>query len=88
MLHENINTFRKQNLFSPSANNSPIQAIIVPEKHRLRTLKDALMQAGLLTYAIFSPTVREGTERLRICLHSFNSETEIINLAKIIKKTI
>lgn len=85
-LQENIKIFRQQNLASPSSENSPIQAILIPDNHQLRTLKDVLMEKGFLTYAVFSPTVKEGTERLRICLHSFNTEGEIVKLAKIIKE--
>ncbi len=85
-LQENIKIFRDQNLKSPSSENSPIQAIIIPDNHQLRTLKEVLFENGFLTYAVFSPTVKEGTERLRICLHSFNTEEEIIQLTNIIKK--
>ncbi len=83
---ESIKIFRDQNLKSPSSENSPIQAIVIPDNHQLRTLKEVLFENGFLTYAVFSPTVKEGTERLRICLHSFNTEEEIIQLTNIIKK--
>lgn len=85
-LQENIKIFRQQDLKSPSSENSPIQAIIIPDNHQLRTLKETLFDNEFLTYAVFSPTVKEGTERLRICLHSFNTEEEIIQLTNIIKE--
>lgn len=84
-LQETIKIFRDQNIKSPSHENSPIQAIIIPDNHQLRILKNKLSDNGFLTYAIFSPTVKEGTERLRICLHSFNKTEEIIGLTNIIK---
>ncbi len=87
-LQENIKIFRHQDLNSPSSEKSPIQAIIIPDNHQLRSLKEALSENGFLTYAVFSPTVKEGTERLRICLHSFNTEQEIKELTKIIKDFI
>jgi len=87
-LQENIKIFHQQNLKTPSSENSPIQAIIIPDNHQLRTLKQTLLDKGYLTYAVFSPTVKQGTERLRICLHSFNTEEEIIGLTKIIKNFI
>lgn len=87
-LEKNIKIFRTQNLKSPSSENSPIQAIIIPDNHRLRSLKETLLDNGYLTYAVFSPTVKEGTERLRICLHSFNTEEEILGLTRIIKEFI
>lgn len=87
-LQKNINIFRKYNLQSPSSENSPVQAILIPSNHQLTTLKETLFDSGFLTYAIFSPTVKEGTERLRICLHNFNKEEDIIMLTNIIKQHI
>jgi 8-amino-7-oxononanoate synthase len=87
-LKENIEFFKDQNLNSPSSENSPIQAIIIPDNHQLKTLKETLSENGFLTYAVFSPTVKEGMERLRICLHSFNTEDEILGLTRIIKDFI
>ncbi|KIC62911.1 aminotransferase class I/II-fold pyridoxal phosphate-dependent enzyme [Chryseobacterium taiwanense] len=87
-LQENIKIFRDQNLESLSSKNSPIQAIIIPDNHQLKALKETLSENGFLTYAVFSPTVKEGTERLRICLHSFNTEEEILGLTKIIRDFI
>lgn len=85
-LQENIKIFRQQNLKTPSSEKSPIQAIVIPDNHQLRALKETLLNEGFLTYAVYSPTIKEGTERLRICLHSFNAEEEIIQLTKIIKE--
>jgi 8-amino-7-oxononanoate synthase len=87
-LQKNIEIFRKQNLTTPSSENSPIQAIIIPDNHRLKIVKEALLNEGFLTYTVSSPTVKEGTERLRICIHNFNTEGEIIELTKIIKNYI
>jgi 8-amino-7-oxononanoate synthase len=85
-LQENIKIFHQQNLKTPSSENSPIQAIIIPDNSRLKILNKTLLNEKFLTYAVFSPTVKEGTERLRICLHSFNTEEEIVSLTKIIKE--
>jgi 8-amino-7-oxononanoate synthase len=87
-LMENIRIFRNQGLSSPSSENSPIQAIITPDSLRLKNMQQILSENGFLTYAVYSPTVKPGTERLRICLHSFNTEEEIIKLTQIIKHTI
>ncbi|WP_228377992.1 hypothetical protein [Chryseobacterium luteum] len=51
-------------------------------------MQKILSGKGFLTYAVYSPTVKAGTERLRICLHSFNTNEEIIELTKIIKEFI
>lgn len=84
-LQENIKIFRNQGLPSPSSKTSPVQAIIIPDNQKLKSLQETLSEEGFLTYAIYSPTVKEGTERLRLCLHSFNTEEEIIKLTDIIK---
>ncbi|MGE8432525.1 aminotransferase class I/II-fold pyridoxal phosphate-dependent enzyme [Chryseobacterium joostei] len=85
-LQHNIKTFREQRLNSPSSEKSPIQAIVIPDDQKLGLLQKTLSNEGFATYAIYSPTVKEGTERLRICLHSFNTEEEIIRLTGIIKE--
>ncbi|MBO9691128.1 pyridoxal phosphate-dependent aminotransferase family protein [Chryseobacterium sp.] len=87
-LQNNIKTFRSRNLQSPSAEVSPVQAVIIPDNQRLKSLQDALSEEGFLTYAIYSPTVKAGSERLRICLHSFNTEEEIVKLTGIIEEFI
>lgn len=87
-LQDNIRVFRSRNLQSPSADTSPVQAIVIPDNQKLKKLQDTLSEEGFLTYAIYSPTVKEGSERLRICLHSFNTEEEIVKLTGIIKEFI
>ncbi|THV58573.1 aminotransferase class I/II-fold pyridoxal phosphate-dependent enzyme [Chryseobacterium candidae] len=87
-LQDNIKIFRSQNLQSPSAEKSPVQAIVIADNQRLKILQQTLSEEGFLTYAIYSPTVKEGSERLRICLHSFNTEEEIMKLTGIIKEFI
>lgn len=85
-LHKNIKIFRSQGLNSPSSAMSPIQAIVISDNQKLKHLQKTLSDEKFLTYAIYSPTVKEGTERLRICLHSFNTEEDIIRLTEIIRE--
>jgi len=87
-LKENISRFRAQGLQTISSENSPIQAIIIPDRSLLKDIQQNLFAKGFLTYAVYSPTVKEGSERLRICLHSFNIEQEIIELTQIIQEYI
>ena len=37
---------------------------------------------------MLSPTVPAGKERLRICLHSFNTELEILRLVKLLEQIV
>ncbi len=59
---------------------SPIQGIVLGDNNKAVKLAKHLKQEGFFTKAILSPTVAKGTERLRICLHSYNTEKEISKL--------
>lgn len=59
---------------------SAIQSAIIPGNDKVKTIAAHLQSKGYHVKAILSPTVPEGQERLRICLHSYNSETEISEL--------
>ena len=56
---------------------SPIQAILVPGNERCISVCQYLRSNGLDVYAIRSPTVAKGKERIRIILHSHNTEDEV-----------
>jgi 8-amino-7-oxononanoate synthase len=56
---------------------SAIQSAIIPGNEKVKSIASKLQQSGFDVRAILSPTVPEGQERLRICLHSGNSENEI-----------
>ena len=58
----------------------PIQLLLLPGPERVVALEKVLTAAGLAVKAIRSPTVAAGQERLRICLHSYNTPNEIDQL--------
>lgn len=62
--------------------NTPIQSLIVPGNAACRALATKLQAAGLDARPILSPTVPAGMERIRICLHTYNTEAEIAALCK------
>jgi 8-amino-7-oxononanoate synthase len=66
----------------PSANASPIQVFCSSDKNRLKKLAEELKKEGILIKAIFSPTVPEGKERIRLVIHSFNCRKEISELVE------
>jgi 8-amino-7-oxononanoate synthase len=68
--------------------NSPIQVLKVPGNKEAKFLSDKLTADGFDVRAILSPTVKEGEERLRICLHIFNSEEEIKKLIASISEVL
>ncbi|WP_420579647.1 aminotransferase class I/II-fold pyridoxal phosphate-dependent enzyme [Reichenbachiella sp.] len=60
--------------------NTPIQPIVVPGNARVKSIAEALQNSGFDVRPILSPTVKEGSERLRISIHTHNSEEEISEL--------
>lgn len=59
---------------------SAIQSAIIPGNDKAKHIASQLQRKGFDVRAILSPTVPEGRERLRICLHSYNTEGEISGL--------
>jgi 8-amino-7-oxononanoate synthase len=80
-LHQLVTSFREATLrWEKLSSNTPIQGVVVPGNERVSRLAGALQRCGLDVRPILSPTVPEGTERLRIVLHSFNTEQELQQL--------
>lgn len=59
------------------SSSSPIQCILIPENETVKKVETGLQKKGLNIRAIMHPTVEKGKERIRICIHSFNTEKEI-----------
>jgi 8-amino-7-oxononanoate synthase len=57
--------------------HTPIQALVVGENERCKQLATQLQRAGLQVNPILYPTVPLGMERLRICLHIFNTSDQL-----------
>lgn len=56
---------------------SAIQCAIVQGNDNVKRIAEHLQEKGFDVKPILSPTVPEGQERLRFCLHSYNTEKEI-----------
>ena len=63
---------------------SAIQCAIIPGNEKVKSIANQLQENGFDVKAILSPTVPEGQERLRFCLHSYNSEKEISEVLKLL----
>ncbi|WP_300023866.1 8-amino-7-oxononanoate synthase [uncultured Maribacter sp.] len=92
-LKRNIDFFKKQlsihkikEHFIPS--DTAIQGCIIPGSKMAKEVSKKLIDKGFNIKAILSPTVPDGQERLRICLHSFNSTEEIGLLVKLLASFI
>lgn len=65
---------------------SPIQCIVVGGNQPVKKLAEQLQNRGFDVRPILNPTVPKGKERLRICIHVFNSEKDIKSLSKAINE--
>lgn len=81
-LRENIQFFNQEKvqaglkpLFVYS--KSAIQSAIIPGNQKVKSIAHQLQNNGFDVRAILSPTVPEGQERLRFCLHAYNTPSEI-----------
>ena len=84
-LKENITFFNQQKqllgikpLFVYS--KSAIHSAIIPGNDKVKKIASQLQEKGFEVKAILSPTVPEGQERLRFCLHSYTTESEMKNV--------
>lgn len=59
------------------ASSSPVQGIIIGNNFKAKALAGHLLSKGFFVRAILAPTVPVGTERLRICLHTFNTAAQV-----------
>jgi 8-amino-7-oxononanoate synthase len=83
-LYKNIQLFKKEIAADTSiqliASESPIQSIIISGNEEVKKCSDMLRKKGLDVRPILSPTVPKEKERLRICIHAFNTVKEMNQL--------
>ena len=68
--------------------DSAIQCVIVSGNQKVKYCALQLQQNGFNVKPILSPTVPLGQERLRFCLHSYNTENEIAQVLDLLKEFI
>ncbi|WP_228085055.1 8-amino-7-oxononanoate synthase [Mucilaginibacter sp. JRF] len=80
-LKNNIAQFKSNIIKHPDypliESNSAIQCIVLKSNDKAKQIATALQQAGIDVRPILSPTVQQGSERIRICLHAYNTAAEI-----------
>jgi len=88
-LNSNIQFFRKEiisnrleKLFVDS--NSAIQACVISGNTKVKSIASELQNKDFNVKPILSPTVPVGSERLRFCVHSYNSFEEISEVLKVL----
>lgn len=67
---------------------TPIQSIVLGNNDFTKNTEQQLLEKGFLVKAILHPTVPLGTERIRIILHAFNSEDEVLSLARTLNQVL
>ena len=70
------------------SSDSSIQCVLFPGNEIVIKVSLFLNTAGFYVKPVLSPTVKKGKERIRICIHTFNTNNQIIDLANAIKLQI
>lgn len=86
-LKEIIHFFKSsisQSQLSIINSNSAIQCIIVEGNDQVKQLTNTIQAKGFDVRPILYPTVPKGEERIRICLHSFNTKEQIKALIQLL----
>lgn len=92
-LNENIiffNQVKKMLYLSPLfiRSKSAIQSVIIPGNEKVKSVAASLQQNGFDVKAVLSPTVPVGQERLRFCIHSYNSKEEITKVLTLLSSFV
>jgi 8-amino-7-oxononanoate synthase len=86
-LRENIRLYLNETVILKNRTNSEsaIQTVLVPGNEQAKSTALQLQEKGFDVRPILAPTVPAESERLRICLHTFNTMDEVRNLSTAIK---
>lgn len=81
-LQQKIKLFKTEIKAERVESDSSIQAILISGNEKVTAVAEKMNDAGFDVRSVKSPTVAKGKERLRVCLHTFNSDEEIIGLCQ------
>ncbi len=70
------------------ASVSAIQCAVIPGVDRVKSLSQKLAQQGYDVKPILSPTVPKGAERLRFCIHSYNTKEQLHEVLEIMQSEL
>jgi 8-amino-7-oxononanoate synthase len=86
-LEQKVNLFLKsREVHQSMRSRSAIQTVLIPGNENVKHAAQQLQNVGFDIRPIVSPTVPTGLERLRICVHTYNSDEEIKRLTMELKK--
>lgn len=80
-LNQLIQQFRST---ASHSSETPIQSVPIKGNLAVKKLAQELTECGFDVRPLMSPTVQRGSERLRICLHAFNTEEQVTRLLEVI----
>ncbi|WP_297806507.1 pyridoxal phosphate-dependent aminotransferase family protein [uncultured Polaribacter sp.] len=91
ILNSNIDYFLKEikrlNL-NFIASHSTIHCCVISGNKKVKLIAEKIQKNGFGVKAILSPTVPENKERLRFCLHSYNSKQEISEVLELLSNFV
>jgi 8-amino-7-oxononanoate synthase len=93
-LHANIKYFKSMTFFQSKIKSdnkwidsqSAIQSLVVSGNEKVKKLALAIQERNMDVRPIMSPTVSKGKERIRVCLHAYNTIDEIDVLLNVLGK--
>ncbi len=90
-LQNNIRYFLEQIKKTPwkdflIPSQSAIQSIIIPDNEKVKEIAGNVRKEGFDLRPIVYPTVPRGQERIRICLHNYNTLDQIQNLVGLLNR--
>jgi 8-amino-7-oxononanoate synthase len=88
-LHQNIKWFKSEIIKNKLKgkfieSNSAIHCCVISGNDTVKSISKKLQEQGFNVKPILSPTVPKGQERLRFCLHSYNTQEEILEVLKLL----
>ena len=69
------------------SSQTPIQVVVIPGNEKIRKISARAAENGFAVWPVLYPAVPEGSERLRIVLHAFNTESELSALVSLLAST-
>lgn len=79
---------KKYNIPGFIKSSSPIQSCIISGNQNVKKVANKMQKYGFDIRPILHPTVPQGFERIRICIHVNNSSKEILSMVKNLKLAI
>ena len=80
-----LQNYQQNNLPNKIESQSAIQSVLINGNKQVMALAEQLQQNGMDCRGIRFPSIKKGSERIRICLHAYNTETEIKKLINTMK---